>query len=138
VRAALEADLLAKEGDRFLKAAKFDRALSKFDEALRLQPDEPDFAATATWCRYQLSAQDRNAALTADHELAAVLGRAPALARAHYFRGMVLKDLGRVEAAMAELQTAVRHDPRLIDAERQIRVLRSGQGRGARGLFGKR
>jgi hypothetical protein len=140
VRAAFEAELLAKEGDRFLKASKFDRALSKYVEAMRLDPEELDFVAAAAWCRYQLSARDRTAALTAEHALSAVLGKAPAIARAHFFRGMVLKDLGRPDAAVAEFELAVHHDGRLIDAERQLRVLRPGQGgsRGARGLFGKR
>ncbi len=137
VRAAFEAEVLGREGDRMLKAGKFDRALSKYDEALRLHPDEPDFVAAAAWCRYQLSPQDRGAAAAADRALSAVLRDAPALARAHYFRGMVLKDLGRIDDAMGELETAIHYDARLIDAERQLRALKAGQ-HGGRGLFGKR
>jgi tetratricopeptide (TPR) repeat protein len=140
VRAAFEADLIGKEGDRFLKASKFDRALSKYDEALRMHPDEPDFVAAAAWCRYQLSGQDHAAAAVAERALATVLGKAPAIARAHYFRGMVLKDLGRLDAAIGELEAAMRYDARLIDAERQIRALKAGAAgqRGIRGFFGKR
>jgi tetratricopeptide (TPR) repeat protein len=136
VRAAFEAEVLGREGDRMLKAGKFDRALSKYDEALRMHADEPDFVAAAAWCRYQVAGQDRAAAIAADRALAAVLRDAPALARAHFFRGMVLKDLGRIDDAMGELESAIHYDPRLIDAERQLRALRAGQG--GRGLFGKR
>jgi tetratricopeptide (TPR) repeat protein len=138
VRAAFEAELLGKEGDRFLKAAKFDRALSKYDESIKLHP-EPEFIAAAAWCRYQLSTQDRAAAVQADRALASVLADTPALARAHYYRGMVLKDLGRIDDALGELETAVHYDARLIDAERMIRALHAGHGqRGGKGLFGKR
>jgi len=79
-----------------------------------------------------------------------VLGDAPQLARVHYFHGLVLRDLGAIEPALAALTRATQLDPRLIDAERQARALRASRGAapapaapdkprgGLRGMFGKK
>ena len=72
----------------------------------------------------------------------------PNIARAHYFHGLVLKDLGAFEPAIVALTRAVQLDSRLIDAERQARALRiarpprgqpaDDKNRGLRGIFGGR
>jgi hypothetical protein len=54
----------------------------------------------------------------------------------------VLRDLGAVEPAIQALMRAVQLDSRLVDAERQARVLRSSKPApdkpktGLRGMFG--
>lgn len=146
-RAAFESELIAKDGDRFLKGNHFQRALEKFDEALELTPEEPDLRAAAAWCRYNVSERDRRAALRTEKEIGELLTETPNLSRAHYFRGMILKDLGSFDAAALSFSLALKQDPRLIDAERQLRALKAaskGQApatkerKGLRGLFGKR
>src|SRR5690606_27954768 len=57
VRAAFEAEMLAKEGDKLLRAGRFDRALDRFREAHGLDPDEPDIQAAIVWCEFQVSAK---------------------------------------------------------------------------------
>lgn len=126
-RAAFESEVLARDGDKFLKANRFDRALEYFQRALNLTADEPDLQAAVAWCEYNLSPKARADAMTAEKTLAAVVSRAPLIARAHYFRGMVLKDLGAVDPAIAALGKAAQLDPRLIDAERQARALRTAR-----------
>ncbi|MBK6922128.1 MAG: hypothetical protein IPH07_32350 [Deltaproteobacteria bacterium] len=140
-RAAFESEVLARDGDKFLKANRFDRALEYFQRALALTADEPDLQAALTWCEYNLSPKTRADAMTAEKTLAGVVSRAPLIARAHYFRGMVLKDLGAVDPAIAALGKAAQLDPRLIDAERQARALRTARtgspaAPGRKGLFG--
>jgi hypothetical protein len=125
VRAAFEAEIIGKDADRFLKASKFDRALAKYDEAMTINSGEPDFRAAAAWCRYQLSPKARPDGQTAERALADVIKEAPALARAYYFRGMVLKDLRAYEPAAAAFHEALRLDSRMIDAERQLRALKA-------------
>ncbi len=146
-RAAFESELIAKDGDRFLKGNHFQRALEKFDEALELTPEEPDLRAAAAWCRYNVSERDRRAALRTEKEIGELLTETPNLSRAHYFRGMILKDLGSFDAAALSFSLALKQDPRLIDAERQLRALKAAskgqqtapkEKKGLRGLFGKR
>ena len=130
-RAAFESELIAKEGDRLLSAHKFDRALEKFRAALELTPEEPDLQAVVAWCRYNLVPKSRDSMMEAERALSVIVAEAPALARAHYFRGMVQRDLGATDPAIASFEAALRHDQRLIDAERQARALRLSKGQSA-------
>ncbi len=143
-RAAFESEMLAREGDKYLKAGRFDRALEHYNRALALTKDEPDLRAAEAWCSYNLSSKARADAVRAEKILAEVVAEAPLIARAHYFRGLVLKDLGAVDPAIAALTKAAQLDPHLIDAERQARALRLAKPGAAaaaatptrKGLFG--
>lgn len=147
-RSAFESELLAKDGDKYLKAGRFDRAHEHYSRALQHTPDEPDLIGALTFCTYNLSHRTREDGMRAQKELAAVLADAPLLARVHYFHGLVLRDLGAVDPALAALNRAMELDPRLIDAERQARALRSSRPAapaaqekprgGLRGMFGKK
>ncbi len=145
-RAAFESEVLAKDGDKFLKAGRWDRAAELYAGALELTPDEPDLRAAAVFCAYNLSPRGRADAMNAERTLSEVLADAPQVARAHYFKGLVLRDLGANAPAIASLTRAVQLDPRLIDAERQARALRANREAapadkpkgGLRGMFGKK
>jgi len=123
-RAVFESDMIAKEGDRYLKANRFDRALERYTAALALNPTEDDLKAASAWCTYCLSPRQRKDALSAEKALKEIVAESPNLARAHYFRGLVLRDLGNPGTAIAAFDEAIKHDPRLIDAERQVRAIR--------------
>lgn len=153
-RAAFESELIAKEADKLLRAARFDRALDRYESAAALAPEEADLQAAIAWCRYNVSPKDKASGARAEAILTEITRANPKLARAHYFRGLVLKDLGRDQAAIEALTQAHSHDPRLIDAERHARALRMRAGRpadassrgkgessgrfGLKGLFGKK
>jgi curved DNA-binding protein CbpA len=145
-RAVFQSELLAKEGDKLLRANRFDRALERYREAAIYDADEPDLKAAIAWCEYQLSAKSPGDVVRIRTVLAEVIEQAPRIARAHHFLGFVLSDLGRRNAAIEAFRTAARLDPRLIDAERQARALelRSASSEvpppvkrsGLKGLFG--
>jgi len=148
--AVFQSELLAKEGDKLLRANRFDRALDRFREAARYDAEEPDLQAAIAWCEYQLSPKAPADMARTQGTLALVIEQAPRIARAHYFLGFVLVDQGRPTAAIQSFRTAHELDPRLIDAERQARAieLRTGGpsavasaaakkgGGGLKGLFG--
>lgn len=127
-RAAFESEVIAKEADRYLRGHRYAQALEEYERAVKLTPDEPDLLAAIVWCRYNVSAKTRDDAAQAQRALGDVVTGTPKLARAHYFRGLVLKDLGMTDAALLSFAEAYRSDPRLIDAERQARALRASQG----------
>jgi curved DNA-binding protein CbpA len=123
-RAALESEVITKDADKLLRAGQYERALERYHAAATLNPDEPELIAALVWCRYNLSAKGPGDAAAAENELSRLLTDAPRLARGHYFHGMVLKDLNRLDAAVEALGRASAADPRLIDAERQARAIR--------------
>jgi tetratricopeptide (TPR) repeat protein len=141
-RVAFESDLLARDGDKYLRAGRLDRALELYERAVELTPEEPDLRAAIAWCSYGVSPRTREDGLFAEKTLAGILRDAPNIARAHYFRGLILKDLGAIDPAIAALSRAIEMDPRLIDAERHARALRAAKqeaqskGKGFGGLFG--
>ncbi len=143
-RAAFESDVLFREGDKFLRGNRFDRALECYRRARTLTPDEPELTAVTAWCEFNLSGRSRDDMLAAERAIAEVLAHAPNIARAHYFRGMLLKELGVFDQALNALRRAMQLDPRLIDAERQARGILAAKseadarGKGLMGLFGKK
>jgi curved DNA-binding protein CbpA len=141
-RAALESEVLAREGDKLIHAAKFDRALAAFEQAVELNPNESDFQASIVWCRYQLSGKTHDDAREAAAGLEQILEESPNLGRAHYYRGLVLLRMGNEHLALAAFNEAYKADPKLTDAERQARaiMLRRSQPKKKRkkgGLFGR-
>lgn len=144
--AVFQSELLAKEGDKLLRANRFERALERYREAARYDADEPDLAAAIAWCEYQLSPKAAGDVAYVRDALARVIEAAPRIARAHYFLGFVLVDLGRPQAAVGSFRTASQLDTRLIDAERQARAIelrtpaaaasKTSKGGGLKGLFG--
>lgn len=145
--AVFQSELLAKEGDKLLRANRFERALERYREAARYDADEPDLKAAIAWCEYQLSPKSAGDLAYVQGALAKVIEEAPRIARAHYFLGFVLVDLGRPHAAVESFRAASQLDPRLIDAERQARAIElrtpagpasktSKGGGGLKGLFG--
>jgi tetratricopeptide (TPR) repeat protein len=149
--AALQSELIAREADRLLRANKFERARARYEEATKLTPDEPDLHAAIVWCDYNLSGKSLADQTLAIKKLGEVVDSNQRLARAHYFRGLVLKDANDVNGAIVSFTLAHEYDKRLIDAERQARALRARRGpttrqpstterarRGLMGLFGKK
>jgi tetratricopeptide (TPR) repeat protein len=137
-RAALESEVLAREADKLLGAGKFERALTKYEAAVALNPDELDFHAAIHWCRYNLSGKtdgDTRQTLAALEEIAE---NAPNLARVHYFRGLLLLRLGRDDVALVAFSAALEANPRLVDAERQIRAARARRSAAAQKKGGKK
>lgn len=148
-RAAFESEVIARDGDRYLKANKFDRANAEYKRALELNPDEPDYQAAAIWCEYNLSGRTRGDAARAEKLLGVVLAEVPKLARAQMWRGHILRELGAAGPAIICYERALKSDPRLINAERYLRALKMANGQspdgkkpekkktGLRGLFSK-
>jgi curved DNA-binding protein CbpA len=98
----------------------WDEALQVLDEALALNPDEADFHAMRAWLMLQKAGGDAQQAeirTSADRALALD----PRCVRAHYTKGLVLKQMGEPLAALEHFRTAAEIDPRHIEAAREVR-----------------
>lgn len=149
VRNALEAEMLARDADKFLKAGNYPRALEIYERSLALAPREAEVQACAAWCRFQLTQRTRLDATTAMRTIAAAVDEQPRCGRAHYYLGLTRLSAGQDKLALASFEAAFEADPKLIDAERQARAIRlNSKNRsktsepkksfGLRGLFGRK
>ena len=149
-RAAFEAELIAKEGEKLLRSNNYARALERFKVAAEVMSD-PSTEASIIWCTYQLSNKGPHAASDANDRLKAIVEEYPNIAEPHYYRGFALVTLGHIDDAIDQFELAYQLDSRKIDAERQARALRlkkkaerearnnpPPKKSGLRGLFGKK
>lgn len=149
-RAAFEAELIAKEGEKLLRANNYARALERFQAAAAVMSD-PSTEASIIWCTYQLSNKGPHAASDANDKLRVIVDEYPNIPDPHYYRGFALVTLGHIDDAIDQFEIAYKLDNRKIDAERQARALRlrkkaereakknpPPKKSGLRGLFGKK
>ncbi len=124
LRKSLEADRIGKDADRMMRAGAFSQAHDLFAQAHELSPDEPEYVAGQAWCAFQVAGRSPDAAKAARAVLAPLVAENPKSARAHYLLGMVLIACGLDGMAIGSLQEAMKLDPRMVDAERQLRAIR--------------
>lgn len=146
-RAAFEAELIMRDGEKLLRSNNYARALERFEAAAAVHTD-PSTEASIAWCAFQVSNKSQRDATLANTKLQQIVEEFPNIPPPHYYRGFVLMQLGQDQIAINEFTEAYKLDPRLIDAERQARALRmkrkskreeAAQPRkGLRGLFGKK
>jgi curved DNA-binding protein CbpA len=148
VRNAFEAEMLARDADKLLHARAWARAAELYGRAHALSPKDSDVEAALRYAEFRRDdgqpGQNTELALV---QLTALIAEAPACARAHYFKGLLLLGLDDSAGAKASFARAHELDPRNIDAERQLRAIKlrergaasedKKRGFGLRGLFKK-
>jgi len=123
------------EGEVAFKRRDFPAALASLGRAVEMNPSEGEAVALFAWARL-CAGQAPGPEVRADLERAIKLS--PRCARAHYYLGMVLKQQGDVERALASFQRAAQLDERLAEAQSEMRVLAARERKsadGRRGLF---
>lgn len=129
VRAASRArrEALAEmSAQRLVREGKFVKALVLLEDLVLLRPLDLKAQASMAWCRYQTSARGPRDAEKALEILDAVIAEDGSHGPAHYYRGHVLRELGRTAEALQAFEQALALEPSNVDAERHARALRSG------------
>lgn len=119
----LESEMLAREGDRSLRAGHFDRALERYRQAAARSPDEVELQAAIAWCEYQRSPDKAALRGATEATLRGVLARQPRCARAHYYLGLLYVQARDDETALASFTSALAVEPEMLDAKRQIHAI---------------
>lgn len=108
--------------DRALSRGDFDKAARLASELVRTGAHGPSARAVVAMCEaagVSASFADVEHAVRA---LDKVLAGDPECVRALFYRGVLLKRVGRVDAAVRDFRRIVRLDPQHVDAQRELRL----------------
>lgn len=119
----LESEMLAREGDRSLRAGHFDKALDRYRQAAARNPEDVELQAAIAWCEYQRSGDKAGLRAATEATLRGVLARQPRCARAHYYLGLLYVQAHDDETALAAFTSALAVEPEMLDAKRQIHAI---------------
>jgi len=122
VVAILQAEERFKRGTIFMKARKYAEAVTIFDEAIQLNPDEAEFYAWRGYARFCAAPDKKAAQPEAFKELQLAIKKNDRCAPAHYFLGVMAKSLGDAGGALKHFRRTVELQPDHIDAQREIRI----------------
>jgi curved DNA-binding protein CbpA len=122
VEAILKSEELFRKAGHYIKARKFADAVKLLDEAIQLNPEEPEFFAWRGFARF-FTFEDKKAGYTeAYKDLQHCLKKNEKVASAHYFLGVIAKLCGDNHGALKHFQRTVEIQPNHIDAQREIRM----------------
>jgi curved DNA-binding protein CbpA len=119
-----QAESTFQEGTLLVKARKYDEALRKIDEAMKLNPDEAEFGMWKAWCEFLLSNEKRRQLAPASSAIEAGLKRNPRCAQGYLFLGQMAKIAGDVALAERHLRRGLQVAPDHTDLQRELKYLR--------------
>ncbi len=116
-----------KQGELALRNGKLEKACAHLEMAVKLDPDSPQYRAMRAWS--QLALDPGRVGVTVQ-ELRQILDTHPRIALAHLYLGHIAKKQQEWGRAMKYYRSAMEADPKLVDAERELRLLKRRQEKG--------
>jgi curved DNA-binding protein CbpA len=126
VQKLLRASTSFQKAQVLLKRNNLPGAEEAARSALADAPDEADHIALVAWLDAMKTGADLEASL---RELNRAAGLEEANLRVRWYRGQVLKRLGRERQALEDFRLIVERDPRHVDAQRELRLFEMQRGR---------
>jgi hypothetical protein len=115
----LNAEMAFRRGEVALRRNDYNTAITELEAALAGNPDEGEHIAYLTWAKI---AAKRITPLEGKQKLLEAIRLAPRCARAYFWLGIIYKE-SDIDRAYAAFRKALELDERLLDAEREIRVI---------------
>ena len=128
----LEAEMSFRRGEALVRQNNFKAAVAEFEAAVAGNPAEGEHLAYLVWakvCAQLLTHAD------AKPKLLEAIKLSPRCARAYFYLGMIYKEEKDVDRALGTFKKAVELDERLVEAEREIRVLNMRRDKVKSGIF---
>jgi curved DNA-binding protein CbpA len=119
-----QAESVFQAGTMLVKARKYDEALRKFDEAMKLNADEAEFGMWKAWCEFLLAEDKRKRLAPAAAAIEAGLKRNPRCAQGYLFLGQMAKLAGDLATAERQLRRGLEVAPDHADLQRELKYLR--------------
>jgi tetratricopeptide (TPR) repeat protein len=119
--AVLNAAMEQQRADLLMKRRDFAAARPLLEHALTLSEEDPDLRVSYAWCLLNLQPEGAPPREVLP-ELDRALSGAPNHDRAHFYRGLALRRLGREAEAVAAFRRAAEANPKNLDAARELRI----------------
>jgi tetratricopeptide (TPR) repeat protein len=118
------AETAFEAGTMLVKARKYAEAIAKFDEAIRLNADEAEFAMWRAWCDFLLADDRARRFPQSGAAIEAALKRNPRCAQGYLFLGQMAKLVGDVAGAEKQLRRGLAVAPEHAELQRELKYLR--------------
>lgn len=105
-----------------MRRRDFEGALRILDEIMAISPDEADYYATRAEILHQMGAGSGSDRATVLADLDTALRLAEGHDKAHYLKGVVLKQAGQAQKALEHFRRAAELNPKNIAAVREVRI----------------
>ena len=132
---AIAAEREFQKGEARLRSHDWSGALSHFERAVELYPDEGEYLAYCGWCFYLTHGHDDAVFRKAFELVRRGAKLAPDREKPYLFLGRLCQAAGHLEAAERMFMKAVERRPDSIEALRELRLLQ--MRRPKRGLLGR-
>ncbi len=116
----LEAEMAFRRGEILLRKQDFAGAIRELEAAVTNSPDTGEHLAFLVWAKVSAGLLTH---AQAKPQLQEATRLAPKCARAFYFLGVSLREENDVSRALNMFKIAIDLDPRLMEAEREIRLI---------------
>lgn len=124
----LQGEIIFKEGERAMLESDFAAAKAKFEQAVKLKPDEPDFYAYLGWATFQLARLSQNAAeiKKAKQCLNKAVAMNPESDKAYLILGRLYAGEGKLDLAKQHFEKALNANPSCVPAQKALDILERG------------
>jgi tetratricopeptide (TPR) repeat protein len=124
VMGILQAETAFEAGRVLTRARKYDEAVLRFAEAMKLNPEEAEFGIWRAWCEFLLAAEKKTAFAGAIGTIEACLKKNPKCAQGYLFLGQMAKIVGDLALAEKQLKRGLAVAPEHTDLQRELKYLR--------------
>jgi tetratricopeptide (TPR) repeat protein len=111
-------------GTLLVKARRYQEALAKLEESVKLNPDEAEFRMWKAWCEFLLSAEKKKAHAGAANAIEAALKQNPHCISGYLFLGQMAKICGDLPTAEKNFRRGLKEAPGNPDLERELKYLK--------------
>lgn len=123
MRAILDAEENFQLGEMALRRSQFAEAMEKFDLAVELNPEEAEHLALAAWARWCAHSDKESVARAVKRQLHKAVALSPNNPRSYYYRGLVAKQEGDMDGAIAAFEKVLKLNPEHSQAGLELRLL---------------
>ncbi len=117
---AVNAEMAFSRGMVFYKKRDFASAVREFSESVQLNPNEGEHLGYQAWTRFCAEQIDAAAALK---DVSKAIKMSPDIGRLFYFAGVLNKQTDNEDQALKAFAKAKELDPRIEEAETEIRLI---------------